>query len=580
MDRAELSVENLQLLELVRERDRLQIVEPAKLFPLIFRPCVVRVLVVADSTIDFSLANFGLRTFVETLLTMPGYHVRFAVTLAHIDNRSGASMMDPDPTPGPGGVDRIARRIPQFKFDDAGHFRPDMYDQVWLFGFATSYARGAGYPADRLSDAELGALTEFMNAGGGLFATGDHGSLGAALSGAVPRARSMRLWGPPGDPAASEVSMTRARRNDTNRQGPSAGSQFDDESDDVPQPITPKMYHRRFGPWRFSYPHPLLCSPSGVIRVMPDHPHEGQCIEPANADQDVTWVAPPVKEYPPGAGGGPRPLPEVISTNSVLAGNVSGFKEPVNAQTFGGISAYDGHRAGVGRVVTDSTWHHFLNINLVGTLNVPAGNPKRLGFLFSAAGLAHLEQIKTYFRNIAVWIARPTNIACMRKRLLWGLIWNERVMEAVMTSADVPLARIDARLYWDIGRHARDVLANYVGACQARKLVVYELEPLFPKPWLELIDPWRPVPPRGPVPLPDPVPWIDPEILLDMALGGALAAIREEYPDPDPKKLDRIEKGLDKAVAKGVRAAVAAGLESFEASAKRSSELFAGLRRL
>lgn len=44
-------------------------------------------------------------------------------------------------------------------------------------------------------------------------------------------------------------------------------------------------------------------------------------------------------------------------------------KAPFNAHTFGAICAYDGWRAGpngVGRVVTDATWRHFINLNLVG----------------------------------------------------------------------------------------------------------------------------------------------------------------------------------------------------------------------
>ena len=31
-----------------------------------------------------------------------------------------------------------------------------------------------------------------------------------------------------------------------------------------------------------------------------------------------------------------------------------------------GQATYDGHRADVGRVVCDSTWHHFVNVNLTG----------------------------------------------------------------------------------------------------------------------------------------------------------------------------------------------------------------------
>jgi hypothetical protein len=565
-----LSAENLKLLDLVRERDRLFTVDPTKLNPHLFRPCRVKVLLVTDDGLDFSVNGFGLRTFVETLLSIPGYHVKFDITLAHIDAQSGDQMMDPDP--------RIVNRIPQFKFDNAAHFGPNMYDQVWLFGISTFYSRGAGYPTGRLSDGELAALTQFMNGGGGLFATGDHGSLGVCLSGAVPRARSMRMWGPPGDDPASEVSMTRSRRNDTNRPGSSPGTQFGDQSDDVPQPIEPKLYHRRFGIFRFSYPHPLLCSPTGVIRVMPDHPHEGECVPPADPNQQITFVNPAVPEYPAAAGGGTRPLPEVISTSSVLAGNTADFKDPTEAQTFGGICAYDGHLAAIGRVVTDATWHHFVNINLVGDPGEPIGDPKRLGFLYSATGQAHLEQIKTYYRNLAVWLSRPSQIVCMQRRLKWGLLWTDRVMEAVMTRADMPVSKLDARILLDIGRHARDVLGRYVGACQARKLILYEIGPLVPKPWLDLLDPWLPVPPRGPVPEPDPVPWVDPELVLDIALGGALAALREKFPNPDPKRLEEAEKAMDEVSAHGAGVAIGLALQSYEATVGRYGELFERLR--
>lgn len=569
-----LSTENLKLLDLMRERDHLLRIDPTKLYPILLRPCRVKVLLVADGGLDFSLGSFGLRVFVETLLDMPGYHVKFDITLAHIGVRFGSQMMDPD--------DRIVNRIQEFKFDNPAHFGTDLYDQVWLFGISTSYNRGAGYPSDRLADAELAALTQFMNSGGGLFATGDHGSLGVCLGGSVPRARSMRLWGPAGDPVGSEVSMTHSRRNDTNRTGSSSGTQFNDQSDDVPQSIEPKMYHRRMGPFRFSFPHPLLCSPAGMIRVMPDHPHEGECIVPVDPDQMINFVNPPVPEYPPFAGGGIRPLPEVISTNFVPANNTAtiglGRKDATEAQEFGGISAYDGHLANVGRVVTDATWHHFVNINLTGDPGVPVGDPKQWGYLATTTGEGHLQQIKTYYRNVAVWLARPSQIICMQRRLKWGVIWTDRVMEAVMTRADIPLEKLDARVLLDIGRHARDVLGQYVSACQALQLVLFEIAPLFPKPWWELINPWFPIDPQKPLPSPDPVPWVDPELILDIALGGALVALREKYPEPDPERLDEVEQQMDEVTAQGVRVAIEFALQSFDTTISRYAELFDGLR--
>lgn len=564
-----LTVENRQLIELALERDRLYQFDYERLIPILFRPCRVRVLLVTDGVLDFSLGDFGLRTFVETLRTMPGYYVRFDITLGHIDNVTDDAVMVGHPG--------IVRSIKQFKFDDPSHFDPQMYDEVWLFGFATSYSRGPSYPSDRLSDNELRALSQFMDQGGGLFATGDHGALGVCLSGAIPRARSMRLWG---DTTANndtnEVSMAGRMRNDTNRLGHDASSQFNDQSDDVPQPINPKMYWRWGGIWQYSFPHPLLCGPNGVIRVLPDHPHEGQCVEPINTGLSDTFSGYTITEYPAGAGGFPRPLPEVIATSTVLAGTTSGIKDPTESQQFGAIGAYNGHLANVGRVVTDATWHHYVNVNFIGDSSAPSADPKRFGFLATPAGQAHLENIKAYHRNIAVWISRTSSIACMRSRILWGLLWHHRVIEAVATHTEVSLQKISARLVLDIGRHARDVLGLYAGRCQSRSLVLDLIRVHIPRDFLIKLDPWIPIPKPKPGPDPDPVPWFDPDPILDLALGGALAALREEFSVPDIEIRDRAEKVIDEVVERGVRFGVDLATRSMRTSSQRFSSLMKG----
>lgn len=105
----------------------------------------------------------------------------------------------------------IARRITNFRFDNATHFAPDMYDEAWLFGIET----GPGIDAT-----ELRSISDFMNGGGGVFATGDHGALGKAMGGEIPRVRSMRLWDhTSANSDLDEVSMMERRRNDTNRPG-------------------------------------------------------------------------------------------------------------------------------------------------------------------------------------------------------------------------------------------------------------------------------------------------------------------------------------------------------------------------
>lgn len=577
--RADLSEENRRLVEAQRAyADELR-AKPERHWPY-WGPCDVKVLIVVDG-LDFSEGDFGLSTFVRTLLDTPGGYVRFRITLAHIGDVPETSMLAGEP--------RIVNRITQFKFDDPTHFTKAMYHEVMLFGIAETFAGrgtdagGDPYPADRLSDTELRALTEFMNDGGGLFATGDHGMLGRFLCHAVPRARNMRLWdntSPSND--LNEVSMNGPRRNDTNRIGGSPGSQFEDQSDTTPQVIQPRIYTRELGFIRFTFPHPLLCGNKGRITVMPDHPHEGECVEPDDTSQKLDFGGPLGPEYPDAAGGGARPLPEVISTNLVLAGTKSGGKDATESHTFGGIAAYDGHRADVGRVVTDATWHHFVNVNLIGDLTVPAGDPKSRhfpgggGFLASVTGQAHLEEIRNYYRNLGTWLAPPARIACMNSRIAWQLVWSHRVMEAVLTTPEVSVADLDAHTFYIIGKHARDVLGKFASQCQSVKFIFdLVLESALPD-LIPDVDPWRVDRPER-VRTPDPIPWFDGTPLLDIGLGAALVGLREAFPRLDRESVDKLDaRTVANVMARAGRVGVEGALSSARAHNEAARSLFAG----
>jgi hypothetical protein len=552
---------------LFREKFTLdRVLKPEHFYPF-FRPCTNRVLLVADSILDFSEADFGLSVFVRTLLDTPGGYVRHQVTLAHIDSASGTRLMS--------GENRIARRIPQFKFDDPDHFSADMYDVVMLFGFYSSFSgrgtasNGKDYPSNQLADPELEALTAYMNGGGGLFATGDHGALGKALSAAIPRVRNMRLWdSTPAQGDWDEVSMGGPRRNDTNR-----GTEFDNQSDDIPQVIQPKMY---VGGWvlPIRFPHPLLCGPRGVIRTMPDHPHEGECVEPS----DLTGTVPGgADEYPAATDGGTRPVPEVISTNTVFPNNTATLpggaeKAPTVAQVFGGICAYDGHRAGVGRVVTDATWHHFVNVNLVGmaAANVPARFDK--GFLGSTQGIGYLEDIRAYFRNLVVWSTRPERIRCMNIRLALGVVFDGRVLEAVLTATDTRLKDLSPLSLRLAGAHARDVLGRTATQCQAFGLVLdLVLERAIPD-LIPHIDPWR-VDPREKETAPASS-WVNGMALVDYALGAALVSLRDAVGEPT-EDTDEIDSDrLAEVMAEGGGRGVDLAREGLAADLERVRELF------
>ncbi len=573
---------NARLIDLVKDRRELFHTNPEIFFPW-RQPCVVKTLIVTDGILDFGQGDFGLSTFVDILLNDGRSYVRFDITLAHLrNNASDAQVMV--------GAPGITRSIKGFTFDNPSHFAPGMYDQVWMFGIETwfhqtSYStrnnNRTQYPATALSDAELTNLSAHMNSGGGLFATGDHGYLGNALCGSVNRVRSMRYWGDHFVGGENEVSMAGPRRNDTNQVGDDPGSQFSDQSDDVPQRLDLKLYSTPVGFLREArYPHPLMCSRLGRIDVFPDHPHEGECRLPAGLTATYLDGS---DEYPAALDGTGRVSPELIAHGRVPAGNTAvvdgqSTKTATEAHSFPVVAAYDGHRAGVGRVVTDSTWHHFVNVNLIGILEggifddfprysggtlvsgTPGTNPvKHDGFLGSPTGRAVLDRIKQYYVNVGVWISPPERQRCFNERIWWDVIWGDRIVEATLVDPHVPLHRLPLHALFPIGVHARDVVGQAFGACQTVHWLIDWLAPYYPEilPW---IDPWRPWPRKTPEPMP---PWFDIQPLIDIALGSALVSLRQAVPYPPDKFSKKVNTEIAEAIGRGTVDGLSRGLKRF-----------------
>ena len=109
-----------------------------------------------------------------------------------------------------------------------------------------------------------------MDRGGGVFATGDHGVLGASLCHRIPRVRTMRRWKiADGVPAVEGRAATGPCRATARSEG-----------DTLLQPID-LVYSNvvRSIPFFFvDRPHPLLCSDLGPIDHFPDHMHEGELV--------------------------------------------------------------------------------------------------------------------------------------------------------------------------------------------------------------------------------------------------------------------------------------------------------------
>ncbi len=567
-------------------------IDPSRIYPWWSR-CTVRVLLVTDGGLDFGRGDFGLSTFVSILLNDAPARVRFELTLAHL----GSSVSDAAVMKGEPG---IARSIKGFRFDEPGHFAADMYDEVWLFGIETNYqqdfyaerrANPTRYPAARLGDAELARLGEFMNrraadgspAGGGVFATGDHGALGRALCGSLMRVRSMRHWDSftlPGS-TQDEVSMNGPKRNDTNHAGHDAGTQFSDQSDDIPQTIQPTLYAARVSRYtKARWPHPLLCGTAGVIDVLPDHPHEGECRLPDSLTLNDPFGG--GEEYPMATAAGLRISPEIVAMAQVPAGNTAdkgGSKMPTIAHRFPVISAYDGHLAGVGRVVCDSTWHHFVNVNLIGVaeggvfdqFDMLFGDhhpgehaSKHDGFLSSASGRAALDRIRNYYTNIGVWLAPRPLQTCFNRKAWWQIVYGERVMEAALVNPDVAFARIPLDVFHSIGVHARDAFGRRASQCQSLQFVIDWLPEILPElvPW---VNPWDPVT-RGGKAVSPVLPVIDPWPVIHASLGAAIVSMRQAQPQPPEKIGAEAERAVQAALLEGGRAGASLALKEYSRS--------------
>lgn len=465
------------------ERERFKEIDIGKLpHPIFLRPCNVKILILVDTGISYNQYYFGLSEVLDTLRNNPEWWVNFDITRAH-------RQTDPNsPAPGSAAEPLYAPHYENFAFDQSG-FDLDDYDQVWFFGFNSGTNTTPDTPGSApqsLRDAELEILYRWMDNGGGIFATGDHYNLGEALCSRIPRVRNMRKWSiADGVPSGSGVDRhdTLVKGHDysgTATTDESAQYTFDDESDDIPMNIRLRWYvhhhchtshhHHLHHHWYWHHlyrrsPHPVLCGANGPITVLPDHPHEGEVVTPNDLTDTLTFGSYTAAEYPDYSG---SPLsPEIIAWAKVQddhGPSPISFKGPCNSKEFGAVGAYNGHCVDVGRVVVDSTWHHWFDVNLTGRMdfatdnpgNVTTGDSRKLnGFNDTPAGVAALNKIRNYFRNVAIWLSPKEKIRCMAYRALWNSIFRYPLYADL--NLKMPI--------WIIGHHAIDVLGKYAGQC-------------------------------------------------------------------------------------------------------------------
>lgn len=432
---------------------------------LTYPPPLLRILVVIDGRIELNKEpdRFGLGYALDALHQMPSI-VNVVVGIVTREE----SISD---------VSRGGHHVLYcgFKFTQDG-FNLDNWDQVWIFADQPNIQDGGPLDTDsqigppyELTDAEALRLAEWMDRGGGVFAAGDHSILGASLCHRIPRVRTMRRW-----TRADRVPEDFGSKSNQTLQGESGDYAL--ERDLQLQPVelayVQTVSHLPFGFTR--RPHPLMCTRFGPIEHFPDHMHEGEVVPEDEVDLDRDPGIPGYtrREYPPAipellpfavtntGGTLPRPRPQVIvygrTTNPRYieppdtAGNALYRVGSLGSKRFGLVSVYDGARSNVGRVICDSTWHHWFSYNLD---------------QIAAAGNTDFAKMTSYYRNVALWLARLEH----RREIGLSGVWS-------MLTLKSPMAFAGRRTVWELGEKAAELFNDWVSPCWINEFVVAQFD--------------------------------------------------------------------------------------------------------
>ncbi len=491
---------------LERRLDRRSDLRPAPVLPPLWRPiiidldCKTRILLVTDGLSFNPGSGFGLSEAAGIIASATTTNHDVEVTTAHW-NADPTADVENFRFAGNHTVNGVSRTIHH-------------YEEIWIFGL------GGATTATAMNGSDLDELETFMDDGGGVFCTGDHDDLGAFLSGNVKRVKSMRLWfEADGVPDGSDADT----RIDTNVPNAAAGADFDLQSDNVPQHIYPKWYTDN----GVTFAHELFDrhDVDGTVTHLPDHPHEGRVVEPATIDPD---------EFPDGIG------PEIVAWG-VSGGPGTSSKDPVTPSLFGVVGAYDGHQADVGRVVVESTWHHYVNINLNGTGAGPLAGGVAVNGLYDAADnpTPEYEQIQQYFQNIAGWL-EPNHIRiCSIVIWLPCLRWSWPLVQEIDFRRKPDITRLVA-----VGQSVVGSLAGRRGgtAEDLVSLLTAELD-LDPRVRTYLDPRW--LRSRRRVKRLDTTPLIDRDKIVAAVIGGAMWNLADSLPDTEIESVALVRRLLN-----------------------------------
>ena len=230
------------------------------------------------------------------------------------------------------------------------------FDELWLFAIDT----GAG-----LTEADCQGITRFRQRGGGIMATRDHQDLGVSLCtlGGIGGAHFFHSKHPEPD-ASRHVADD---PYNTSISWPNYHSGANGDYQTISVPLIDKLL-----------PHELMRNPAsstGLIKFFPAHPHEGAVGLPE--DEEHARVIATGQSKVTG-----RPFNLVVAFES----------------------ARDDHGNLLGRGIAESSFHHFVDYNWDTEMSCPSFLEEPPGDGYKRNSQA-LNDVKTYARNAAVWLA-------------------------------------------------------------------------------------------------------------------------------------------------------------------------------
>jgi hypothetical protein len=377
------------------------------------------------------------------------------------------------------------------------------YDEIW-FLLGKESVVGKLLP---LTNDEIKELHEWMNRGGGVLLCGDHASesrdqkgdpifegLGAHVGSLIPRAGQMRIWhGLPG----IRTAMADTTGVDEEAMGRQA------EADATPQRL---LLPRDSA----GQAHPIFRDSSDrILDQFPDHQHEGEVKVPVGVD------------FP-----GNREVTIIAKGISWRFG-----------RTYDLLAAWDGHAVvtddpelNYGRILVDSSFHHYVDHNL--------------NAIVKAGGDAWKE-IRTIFRNQAAWLAPVGIKRKYRDRVFEWLLEHPYIMEVADEINDV------------IGSVARPLIAAMLPAAWFHELVDGLIVELGEKP-----DEPRPVSQEG---------ILFDEHYIGEYLRRMLVAAKQSLIVPDDPTVVELEMNPGSGPKPRLAAAMASGVFAVALSSYRSA---------